>query len=198
MRGVTNRSPMRMIAGSVLAAALFVIGFSSVAGAHHPEIVAEADCEAFVIRYTATAWDTSEADRRHNNNVVISLDGVDVGSGQFTAANGFTFSGEIPATAGTHTIRATSVVRWGPDEDIGVAGEWRETTVTVPEDCVAPPTISPTTTTTSPSTSVTVAPIDTTPPTTAAPPTSVPTVVEGVTVTSPPAQPVPSQPSFTG
>jgi hypothetical protein len=180
--------------GAVLVTALVVFGFPGVAGAHHPEIVAEADCDAFLIRYTATAWVGTVPDSRINNDVRIALDGVEVDSGQFNAANNYTFSGVIPATPGTHIIRATAVVQWGAAQDRGDAGVWREWTVVVPENCV-PPTSSTVPTSTVPTSTV---PIGNVPTTTAAPTPTVPTEVEGEIEISEPAQPLPGQPQFTG
>ena len=193
---ILNRVRTGLKLGLSVAAAtvLVVVALPGVAGAHHPEIEAEADCVAFVIRYTAEAWvgEPGVLDSRINNDVRIFLDGVEVGSGQFNAANNYTFSGEVPATPGDHIVVATSVVQWGANMDRGDSGETRQTTVFVPEDCVPPTTAPPTTA------PPTTAPPVVTTPTTTTTTTTVPTDVEGEVEVSPPAQPVPGQPSFTG
>ena len=139
------RTVMKLGLSVVAATVLVVVALPGVASAHHPEVVAEADCDAFVIRYTARAWDgvPGVLDSRINHDVRISLDGVEVGSGQFNAANSYSFSGEVAATPGTHTVRATAVPEWGAAQDRGDAGVFRETTVIVPEDCVPPTTTVP-------------------------------------------------------
>jgi hypothetical protein len=190
-----RRSFIKRWLGGSVAAGLLVLGVAAVADAHHPAIVAEADCEGPVIRYTATAWQSPEPDRRHNNLIVISLDGVDVDSGGFSADNGYSFSGVIQAEAGAHRVRATAAVGWGPNEDLHAAGDFRETSVVVPEKC-SPPTTTPPVSTVSPpgtvaTTTTLLGPSTTT--TTTAPPEP-----GGGVQPSPPATPVPGQPTFTG
>ena len=178
---------------------LLMIAMPGVAGAHHPLISATANCDAFAIDYTATAWFAPINDARTNNNVVVTIDGVIVGSGAFTAANGFSFSGSVAADPGTYVVRVTAVPAWGEAENRGSPGVFRETSVVVPADCVppAPPTtvvtVPPTTSTplVTESTSTTTVPVE--PPITTVivdPPPSVPV--------APPATPTPGEPTFTG
>ena len=167
------------VAATILAAGALVFAAGG-ADAHHPDV--EAPCLAWpsTIRVTATAWDAPTLDERVNHDVQVAFDGVPLGTGQFTAANGYTFTLDLqaPATTGTHVVRVTSLARWGANEDdphpIGV-GEYREATVTLP--CGTAPT-------------TTLAP--------AAPLVTVPTDVEGVTVTRPPVVPVEVLPKFAG
>ena len=185
--------------------ALVMLGsllFQGVSSAHHPEIVATPQCYSATtarITVTASAWVTPEPGHRINNNVEVTIAGQTF-SGAFTDANGYQFSGtvDVPADGATYTARATAIAPWGLNGEYGSAGEFRETTVTVPNECVAgatsttlPPTTLPTTTspsTTAPSTtapSTTVLSI-TAPTSTVATGTPTPTVaveVQGITET---------------
>lgn len=151
--------------------ALVMLGsllFQGVSSAHHPEIAATPQCYSATtarITVTASAWVTPEPGHRINNNVEVTIAGQTF-SGAFTDANGYQFSGtvDVPADGATYTARATAIAPWGLNGEYGSAGEFRETTVTVPTECVAgatsttlPPTTLPTTTapsTTAPSTTV--------------------------------------------
>lgn len=107
------------------AAALAVLAtFASVSSAfaHHPEIAAEVVCatgqSAPSIQYTATAWLAADEPSRTNPDIRISFDGVQVGAGAFTAANGFSFTGSAPIPAGKAVgdvvvVTATAVGDWG-------------------------------------------------------------------------------------
>jgi LPXTG-motif cell wall-anchored protein len=127
---------------SILQYALISIN-AAPAGAHHPEVSATSVCddEVAFIDFSAEAWATDDSDRRHNNDVRVSLAGVEVASGAFNEGNGYSFDGRIDATGyegQTVTVRVTAVTRWGIDEDKGSAGEYRETTVEVVEGCAQP------------------------------------------------------------
>jgi hypothetical protein len=140
------------------AAGIAVVGFAGTASAHHPEISATVRCEAEgdpTVSITATSWATPNQAARHNNNVVIAIDGVTVRSGAFTATNGYTFTVRVPVTVGVHTARATAVVGFGPSGEFGSAGEWRETQFRVPDNCApVPPTTTVTTTSRPPTTTL--------------------------------------------
>jgi hypothetical protein len=124
---------------SILQYALISIN-AAPASAHHPEVSATSVCDddtAF-IDFSVEAWATEEADRRHNNDVRVSLAGVEVATGAFNEANDYSFDGRIDATGyegQTVTLRVTAVAKWGVNEDKGSAGEYRETQVTVVEGC---------------------------------------------------------------
>ena len=180
--------------------ALVMLGsllFQGVSSAHHPEIEATPQCYSATtarITVTASAWVTPEPGHRINNDVEVTIAGQTF-SGAFTEANGFQFSNtvDVPANGATYTARATAVAPWGLTGEFGSAGEFRETTVTVPNECVAgatsttlPPTTLPTTTspsTTAPSTTV----LSTTAPTstvaTGTPTATVAVEVQGITET---------------
>jgi len=138
------------------------------------------------ITVTATAWTTPEPDHRINPNVVVTIAGQTF-NGAFNAGNGYQFSVQVtvPANGATYVARATAVAAWGPNGEFGSAGEFRETTVTVPTACVEGGTTTTTTsTTTTSSTSTTTS---TTVPTTTAPPTTAaPTTAATVSTTAPP------------
>ena len=167
--------------------ALVMLGslvFQGVAAAHHPEIEATAECfSATTARITATtsAWVTPEADHRINTNVELSIAGQ-IFHGAFNQANGYQFSVtvDVPANGATYTARATAIASWGSNGEFGSAGEFRETSVTVPTACVesGPSTTVPATTV--PPTTV---PATTVPPTTV-PPTTVATTSPSTTVGS--------------
>lgn len=124
---------------SILQYALISIN-AAPASAHHPEVSATSVCddEVAFIDFSVEAWASDEADRRHNNDVRVSLAGVEVATGTFNEGNDYSFDGRIDATGyegQTVTIRVTAVPRWGVNENKGSAGEYRETQVTVVEGC---------------------------------------------------------------
>ena len=179
---VRNRGIKVSVFGALVIAGLIV--FQSVATAHHPEIQATSVCISETtarIVVTASAWATPEADHRINTNVVVTVANQTF-NGAFTAANGYQFSAtvNVPANGATYVARATAVTAWGPNGEFGSAGEFRETSVTVPTACVETGTTTTTSTTTSTTTTSTTVPTTTAPPTTAAP-----TSVTTVTTTAP-------------
>jgi hypothetical protein len=109
--------------------------------AHHPEISAEAICDAeigsVVINYTSTAWDSGDPASRENARIDISFDGGVVGTGSYEAPD-YSFSDSKAAPAGSSagdvvTVTATAVADWGNGS---AGGDSRSTTVTIPEgDC---------------------------------------------------------------
>lgn len=175
MRKKTGAGVVAVIA----TAGAFLLGAGG-ADAHHPEV--EVTCLAWpaTLRVTATAWDAPTLDERVNHQVQITFDGVPLTTGVFDAANGYHFTVDVaaPVQTGTHVVRATTLARWGANEDdpdpVGV-GEYREATVTLP--CGDAPVVT--------------AP-------TPAPTTTVPTEVEATTVTRDVAPPVAVQPRFAG
>ena len=129
-----------MILFSVLQYVLITVN-ASPASAHHPEITASVECveKGTQIQFEATAWAyDGDQNRRHNNDVRVTVDGTEVGSGSFTAANGYSFSGSFdaePYFGQTIEIVVTAVPRWGVDENMASAGERRSTYVKVDELC---------------------------------------------------------------
>jgi hypothetical protein len=175
-----NRGLKASTFGALLVAGLIV--FQGVAAAHHPEIQATPQCVSGTlarITVTTSAWATPDASHRINSNVQLTV-GSQTFPGAFTAANGYQFSVtlDVPANGATYTARATAVAPWGPNGEFGSAGEFRETTVTAPLECVVAPTTSTTSTTS------TTVPTTTLPPTT--PSSSVAPTTAAVTTTAPP------------
>lgn len=172
-----------------------VVFFQSVASAHHPEIQATPVCFSETIArvtVTTSAWVTPEPDHRINNNVVVTIAGQTF-NGAFTAANGYQFSVfvDVPANGATYVARATAVTAWGPNGEFGSAGEFRETSVTVPPQCVG----NGTTTTTTTSTTTTTVPPTTAPPTTVPPTTAPPTTAPPTTAPPTTAPPTTAPPT---
>lgn len=129
----------KTIVSLTLAAAAFV-AMAGTASAHHPELQAKAECVngAFNITVDVEAWDTPEADRRHNNGISVQLmrnDRVLVAfGGKFTADNDYRFSGTFTShPAGTYQVRAISTRPWGKNEDLGSQLESRTVTVKTPD-----------------------------------------------------------------
>ncbi len=133
-----------MILFSVLQYVLITVN-ASPASAHHPEITASVVCveKGTQIEFEATAWATSgDQNRRHNNDVRVTVDDTEVGSGAFTATNGYSFSGSFdaePYFGQTIEIVVTAVARWGEDENLASAGQRRSTSVKVDEKCEPEP-----------------------------------------------------------
>jgi hypothetical protein len=205
----------RIATGSAAAAVVALALTQSSADAHHPEIQVTCAESPSTIRITAVAWDTSEPGHRENTSVVVTVNGTPVHTGAFNPGNGhaFTIQVTVPAGASSAVVRATSTVAWGPQQQFGSAGEYREATIPLPcslsqvtSTTVAPTTTAPTTT----------APTTTAPTATTAPPaTTIVTPEPAVTTTAPTttvvevlgaveipravvAQPVVASPRFTG
>jgi len=130
----------------VFAGASMVLAFlwsQPPASAHHPEVRAENICLEGVaaVAVTATAWETDlEVTRRVNTDVRIDAWGphtaVTLG-GNFVAPDyEARVMFQVPNAIGdTLTVRATAVASWGPNQEYGHAGTWRETTVTIADVC---------------------------------------------------------------
>ncbi len=133
-----------MILFSVLQYVLITVN-AAPASAHHPEVEASVVCveKGTQIQFQATAWAyDGDQNRRHNNDVAVTVDGVEVGSGAFTAANGYSFSGSFvaePYFGQTIEIVVTAKVKWGIKENLASAGEKRSTYVKVDEKCETKP-----------------------------------------------------------
>lgn len=195
---------MKLTAGRItaiggLTAAASLAFLVAGADAHHPEVSTSAVCSngQAQVRINTASWETDTPEHRYNSNVQLSWDGTTIGGGAFLPSNNYAFSITYTTTAdgSTHTVRATAVPAWGPNAEYGFPGEFRETTVTLPTNCVAPTTTAAPTTTVG-STTVT------TPTTTVAgttPTSTVPVIVGGETETRPDvAPPIALQPRFAG
>lgn len=130
---------LKFIASTSIAAAT-LIAVATPAFSHHPDVSAKAECVngAFNITVDVEAWDTPEADRRHNNGISVQLmqnNRVLVAfGGKFTADNDYRFSGTFTShPAGTYQVRAISTRPWGQNEDLGSQLESRTVTVTTPD-----------------------------------------------------------------
>lgn len=144
-----------------------VVLWPDLADAHHPEITVSSTCigdkSSFVNIHTE-AWKTwpdgtpVDSERRVNSNVVVTMtngqlqdSGIVVGSGSFNAGNGFQFDLKSvqPTDVGPVTVRVTSVAPWGTNGQFEGAGEFREATVDLTDNCkfVLPSTTGVTTTT---------------------------------------------------
>lgn len=167
-----------LIAGSLSAVTALLL-WPGTASAHHPEITVSSICvdggSSFVSIHTEAwkTWDDGsmvDDERRVNTNVVVTMAEknlqdvvITVGKGVYNAANGFQFnlSTVQPTSAGSVVVRVTSVANWGTNGQYEGAGEFREATVDLSDDCrtfttttTTPPTITtpsivPVTTTTS-------------------------------------------------
>ncbi len=139
-----------MMLFSVLRYVLITVN-ASPANAHHPEITASVECveQGTQVRFRAEAWAyDGDQNRRHNNDVRVTVDGVEVGSGAFTAANGYSFSGSFdaePHFGQTIKIKVTAVVKWGVGQNLAGAGQTRSTYVKVEEKCEPEPEPEPVT-----------------------------------------------------
>jgi hypothetical protein len=181
----------KLIASMTLAAAALA-AMAAPASAHHPEVQATAKCvdSAGTVTVTAEAWETDDADRRHNNDVRVLLDGNQVGAGKFTADNDYRFTVSTKAKAGTYTVRVVARAEWGKAENLGSAFEYREARVTV-QPCPEYHPVIPTTTR--------VVMVETAPPTTmTAPVIGTPQVLERAPVVQAAAVEAPVVLAFTG
>ena len=129
---------------AILAGAL-LIGWSASSQAHHPNIAAEAVCDAgsgFVINYTSTTWlpGAEPGNGAGNSRIDIQVGGAVVGSGSFDYPE-FSFSGSTPAPAGAAAgdsvvVMALAVDNW---DNGATGGQSASTTVTLPtEECAQP------------------------------------------------------------
>jgi hypothetical protein len=132
----------------LIALTVALVGLVATAGpasAHHPEITGSVDCTGKVT-FTVRAWSGPDAPSRTNPDVRVhrSTDGgrtytTPVGSGAFTTANGYSFSGST-TTTGTEPVRlrVQAYANWGSG---AAPGEPRYVTLNPPTNCaVSAPT----------------------------------------------------------
>ena len=151
-----NRQRISMfIVGVALTVGGAMVGGGS-ALAHHPVIEGSATCDG-VVSYTATAWvpapPFNEPEHRGNPNVQVSYQvngagaSVPLGSGAFTAGNGYSFSGQFtwPGDATSVLLTVVAVGDW----DIGTPGgsSWQASVPRPNMPCVTTTTEAATTTT---------------------------------------------------
>jgi hypothetical protein len=115
----------------------FLFLMSGTAFAHGLNVSADAVCDeggGIVIHYTAQS--TSTLPEGSHSNIVVSVNGIQVGSGAFVAPVN-AFSGSVAAPVGTSaTVTAQAVGNW---LDGATGGQSSSVTVTYPTDCTAPP-----------------------------------------------------------
>ena len=151
-----NRQRISMfIVGVALTVGGAMVGGGS-ALAHHPVIEGSATCDG-VVSYTATAWvpapPFNEPEHRGNPNVQVSYQvngagaSVPLGSGAFTAGNGYSFCGQFtwPGDATSVLLTVVAVGDW----DIGTPGgsSWQASVPRPNMPCVTTTTEAATTTT---------------------------------------------------
>ena len=123
-----------------LAAGLALIPGAALA--HHPEVEADQNCDG-TVTWSAEAWANDDPDRRVNHRIEIRVFGAGLPAegkvikiGEFTEDNDYAFGGSHRLDEpGEVTVRATSLVRWGEDEDRGDLNEFREATAEPDESC---------------------------------------------------------------
>lgn len=114
---------------AVFAISAFVFAAAIPAMAHHPLIAGEIDCTG-ELSYTATSWLEGTVDSRHHNDIRIeaatSADGTtwsafsEIGTGQFTSGNSFTFGDTYQFTPVPNfvQIRSRADGKWGVADDL--------------------------------------------------------------------------------
>lgn len=140
---MTRRRAGRLgLAVALLVASLAVLVRS--ADAHHPEITVSATCGVAgpVVRWTAVAWQTSNADNRINHDVrvqaLVANVWQEIARGEFSAANNFQFTSTyaLPASiTDTLYLQVVSIPRWGAAENLGAPNQYRQTSVAIPANC---------------------------------------------------------------
>jgi hypothetical protein len=119
------------IVGLAVAAQMLATG---AAYAHGLTITASSACVpdgSAVINYTVTS--TSTAAEGSHNNIVVSLNGVVIGSGVFAVASGNSFTGSVDApNSPSASVMATAV---GPWVDGATGGQTASASVSIPTDC---------------------------------------------------------------
>lgn len=140
---MTRRRAGRLgVAVALLVASLAVLVRS--ADAHHPEITVSATCGTAgpVVRWTAVAWQTNNADNRINHDVRVQaqIAGVwqEIAKGEFSAANNFQFTSTYalpPSITDTLYLQVVSIPRWGAAENLGAPNQYRQTSVVIPKNC---------------------------------------------------------------
>jgi hypothetical protein len=119
------------ILGLAVAAQMLAAG---AAYAHGLNITASAACVSdgsAVINYTVTS--TSPLAEGSHNNIVVTLNGVEVGTGVFAVASGNSFSGSVDApNALSVSVGATAVGSW---VDGATGGQSASVSVSIPTDC---------------------------------------------------------------
>ncbi len=126
---------LRLVAVLVVAVGI-PVAVAGPASAHHPEITASVDC-AGTVTYTAKSWVTSNASQKTNPNIGVYLKQANgsftkIGQGAFAAPN-YSFTGTHNiGSAASATIRVKADAPWASGAG---AGDYRDVTVTVPDNC---------------------------------------------------------------
>jgi hypothetical protein len=185
---------------------VFGVWFVPMASAHNSLVTVSLSCTGGA-SYTARAWTGPTAASRTNSDVRVfsSTDNgatwTQVGNGQFTPANGYTFSGTFSIGSSKKVrVRVQEFANWGDGAKPSGPGYGdatapsncsSSTTTTTGRTTTTAPTTTTNRTTTTPAPTTTITPpaTTTTPPATIAPPATTPT--QAIT-TAPPATTTPS------
>jgi uncharacterized repeat protein (TIGR01451 family)/LPXTG-motif cell wall-anchored protein len=134
----------------VMGVAVITLVQSSPASAHHSEVTASVDCSG-TVAFSARAWDPIAAGwpddptSRTNPNVLVWLEVggsvVDSRTGEFSPANGFSFSGTFqwPAGATSATVWIQEQAPWGNGTP---PNSPRKVRLKAPADCGSKPAVS--------------------------------------------------------
>ena len=101
---------------ATLIGAVFVIVLvvAPIAAAHHPAVTATMDCNG-TVSYTVSAWVTNDDSARTFTGVKVYAGSTLVGTGNFTSADNFSFSGTFTVAAGVNSVVVTAKTdgTWG-------------------------------------------------------------------------------------
>ena len=118
--------------------------------AHHGRISGSMDCQG-TVSFTASAWQTTSVLAKTHNDVrvyVVQANGTtvpaqQVGNGQFTSANGFSFAGSfvVPAVVNSVKLQVKEIGPWanGVRSSDGTNQESFATIVRPTSGCTPPP-----------------------------------------------------------
>jgi hypothetical protein len=130
--------PLRSLLNiALIAVAIQVVGVSA-AYAHHPNIeIAGVRCDgtSYVVSYKSTSWTIGDSGTHLNIDILVN--GSLVATGQYTAANGYQFSGEFTApNSGLLSVTAFADGWWGALQNVNAGGQSATATTEVPvEPC---------------------------------------------------------------
>ncbi len=127
-----SKKTLAALIGLVVGLALFII---PIAAAHHPVITVSMNCNG-TVSYTVTAWQTNDNAARTFTGVKVYWGSTVVGTGNFNAADNFTFSGSFTPSPSVTSITLTADTNgtWGD----GYTGhDTYSDTATRPTNCVS-------------------------------------------------------------
>ena len=127
-----SKKTLAALIGLVVGLALFII---PIAAAHHPVITVSMNCNG-TVSYTVSAWQTNDNAARTFTGVKVYWGSTVVGTGNFNAADNFTFSGSFTPSPSVTSITLTADTNgtWGD----GYTGhDTYSDTATRPTNCVS-------------------------------------------------------------